>query len=77
MAKTKIHEPFRPVLINLSIELIGELDTHACTMGCSRSHLVRQLLDRGLEQAATVGKPMLEWELIPLNLRLDLCDPRV
>jgi hypothetical protein len=44
----KFNEPFRPVLLNLSLKLIEQLDTQANSLGWTRSDVVRQVLHQGL-----------------------------
>jgi hypothetical protein len=44
----KFNEPFRPVLLNLSLKLIEQLDTRAVSLGWTRSDVVRQVLKEGL-----------------------------
>ncbi len=50
MSQTKFQEPFRPVLLNLTVKTIEELDLRADCLGWTRSDLMRQLLDRGLHK---------------------------
>ena len=48
MGIVKFNEPFRPVLLNLSLKLIEQLDTQANSLGWTRSDVVRQVLHQGL-----------------------------
>ena len=58
MSQTKFHEPFRPVLLNLSIKTIEELDMRADLVGWSRSDVMRQLLDKGMQRPNETEKPI-------------------
>lgn len=48
MSQTKFQEPFRPVLLNLTVKTIEELDTRADLLGWTRSDVMRQLLHMAL-----------------------------
>jgi hypothetical protein len=48
MGLVKFNEPFRPVLLNLSLKLIEQLDSRAVSLGWTRSDVARQVLNQGL-----------------------------
>jgi hypothetical protein len=48
MGLIKFKEPFRPVLLNLTVSVIEKLDVQATALGWSRSDLVRHILNSGL-----------------------------
>lgn len=48
MGVVKFKEPFRPVLLNLSVDLIEQLDSRAADLSWTRSDLVRHFLSWGL-----------------------------
>ncbi len=50
MSQTKFQEPFRPVLLNLTVSIIEELDARATGLGWTRSDVMRRLLKRGLQE---------------------------
>jgi len=56
MSQTKFQEPFRPVLLNLSVKTIEELDMTAGALGWTRSDVMRQLLDKGLHETNTAKR---------------------
>jgi len=58
MSQTKFHEPFRPVLLNLSLKTIGELDMRADLLGWTRSDVMRQLLHNGMQKTNSTEKPL-------------------
>jgi len=58
MSQTKFHEPFRPVLLNLSLKTIEELDMRADLLGWSRSDIMRQLLDKGMQKTNETKNPI-------------------
>jgi len=61
MSQTKFQEPFRPVLLNLSLKTIAELDTRANLLGWTRSDIMRQLLDKGMQKTNEAEKPTWRW----------------
>ncbi len=61
MNQTKFEEPFRPVLLNLSLKTIAELDMLANSLGWSRSDVMRQLLDKGMRKTNEAEKPIWRW----------------
>ncbi len=50
----KFKEPFRPVLLNLSVGLIERLDARAADLAWTRSDLVRHFLSLGLATEDTL-----------------------
>jgi hypothetical protein len=50
MTQTKFQEPFRPVLLNLTVSIIEELDMQANGLGWTRSDVMRRLLKEGLQE---------------------------
>ena len=58
MNQTKFQEPFRPVLLNLSLKVIERLDTQANLLGWTRSDVMRQLLDKGMQKPNETEKPI-------------------
>ena len=50
MSQTKFQEPFRPVLLNLTVSTIEELDARADGLGWTRSDVMRRLLKEGLQE---------------------------
>ena len=56
MNQTKFQEPFRPVLLNLSLKVIEQLDTQANLLGRTRSDVMRKLLDKGLHETNTAKR---------------------
>lgn len=48
MCIVKFSEPYRPVMLNLPVRLIEELDKEAGSSNWTRSDLVRHLLSRGI-----------------------------
>jgi hypothetical protein len=50
MTQTKFQEPFRPVLLNLTVSIIEELDMQANGAGWTRSDVMRRLLKEGLQE---------------------------
>ena len=58
MNQTKFQEPFRPVLLNLSLKVIEQLDTQANLLGWTRSDVMRQLLDKGMQKPNETEKPI-------------------
>ncbi len=61
MSQTKFQEPFRPVLLNLSLKTIAELDTRANLLGWTRRDIMRQLLDKGMQKTNEAEKPIWRW----------------
>ena len=61
MSQTKFQEPFRPVLLNLLITTIEELDMRADSLGWSRSDVMRKLLDKGMQKTNEAEKPIWRW----------------
>ena len=58
MSQTKFQEPFRPVLLNLLITTIEELDMRADLLGWTRSDVMRQLLDKGMQKTNEAENPI-------------------
>ena len=58
MSQTKFKEPFRPVLLNLPITTIEELDMRANLLGWTRSDVMRKLLDAGLQKTNQIQVPV-------------------
>ena|GEM_PF-4614896 len=58
MSQTKFQEPFRPVLLNLPIKTIEELDMRANLLGWTRSDIMRKLLDTGLQKTNQIQPPV-------------------
>ena len=50
MSQTKFQEPFRPVLLNLTVSTIEELDMQANGLGWTRSDVMWELLNKGLQE---------------------------
>ncbi len=48
MGIVKFKQPFRPVLLNLSVDVIEQLDARAADLSWTRSDLVRHFLAFGL-----------------------------
>ena len=63
MGQVKFNEPFRPVLLNLSVKLIDQLDREANALGWTRSDLVRHMLNRGLQEEGPARAPTQGWWL--------------
>jgi len=49
MLDTMLEEPFKPVLVNIPISLLMELDEVATTLSQTRSHLIRRAITRDLQ----------------------------
>jgi hypothetical protein len=58
MNQTKFREAFRPVLLNLPVRVIEELDTRANLLDLTRSDVMRQLLNKGLREPNTAENPI-------------------
>ncbi len=55
MTQTKFQEPFRPVLLNLTVSIIEELDMQANGLGWTRSDVMRRLLKEGLQETKSAN----------------------
>ena len=62
MSQIKFKEPFRPVLLNLTIKTIEELDARADLLGWTRSDVMRRLLDKGLHKTDTQKPGRYRWD---------------
>ena len=62
MGILKFKEPFRPVLLNLSVRMIEQLDSQAAALGWTRSDLVRHILDYGLAAKDTTAPAAMSSE---------------
>ena len=49
MLDPMLEEPFKPILINIPISLLTELDEVAATLSQTRSHLIRRAISRDLQ----------------------------
>jgi metal-responsive CopG/Arc/MetJ family transcriptional regulator len=49
MLDPMLEEPFKPILVNIPISLLNELDEVAITLSQTRSHLIRRAISRDLQ----------------------------
>ena len=62
MSRIKFQEPFRPVLLNLTIKTIDALDARADLLCWTRSDVMRQLLDKGLYEMHAQKPERQRWD---------------
>jgi metal-responsive CopG/Arc/MetJ family transcriptional regulator len=44
-----LEEPFKPILVNIPVSLLAQLDEVAITLSQTRSHLIRRAISRDLQ----------------------------